>query len=152
MQKMWARGLWIIRTTLEKSSQSMANSNNTQRLVSLILQDQCKWPPPRVEKGPQLMACYQWWWEGCLTLWTCRESQWQRCARGKKKHLPQCSAGASANVCQGTVVERLEVGSSVGSMQRWAWRKLYRSTPRMANFKDTEGYDYNKSRCIEQWL
>jgi len=56
----------------------MANSNNTLRSVSLILQDQCKWLSLSVEKGAQLMVCCQWGWEGCLTLWICRESQWWR--------------------------------------------------------------------------
>ena len=141
MQKMWAHGLRIIRTTLEKSPQSMANSNNTLRLVSLILQDQCKWPLG-VAEGAQLMACYQWQWEGCLMLWTFRESQWWRCTRGKNERSPQRSAGARASDCQGGKVRGRQHCRKYAEM---GLKKFYHCKPRMVNFKETEGYDYNLS-------
>lgn len=147
MQKMWARGLWIIRTSLEKSPQSMAGSSNT-----LGMSD----PPRPVQvasswcwKESAAHGCYQWQWEGGLMLWSLRESQWWRWARSKKEHLPQRSAGARASGCQGATVEPSKVEGSVGAMQRWAWRKFYHCKPGMT--KETKGYGCLPI-SIDQWL
>lgn len=146
MQKRWARGLWIIRS-LEKSPQSMAGSSNT-----LGISD----PPRPVQvasswcwKKSTAHGCHQWQGEGGLVLWSCRESQWWRWARGKNEHLSQCSAGARASGCQGTTVEMWKVGSSVGTMQRWPWRKFYHCKPGITNFRETEGCI---PLSIDQWL
>lgn len=146
MQKMWAHDFWIIRS-LEKSPQSMAGSSDT-----LGISD-----PPRPGwvasswcwEESTAHGCHQWQWEGGLVLWRCRESQWWRWARGKNEHLPQCSAGARTSGCQRAAVEMQKVGGSVGTMQRWAWRKFYHCKPGMTNFTETEGYI---PISIDQWL
>lgn len=139
MQKMWARGLWIIRTSLEKSPQSMAGSSNTlgiwssesraSGILSVLKREHSSWLSS-VAVGGRF---------GALKLQRISVVEW---ARGKNEHLSHCSAGARTSGCQGATVETWRVGGSVGTMQRWAWRKCYHCKPGMTNFRETEAYGY----------